>query len=79
MIVVQHLNVMVDHDIAGEHRTQPLLVEGQGRLLARVHANRQTLEVEEDLGDVLLYPLDGGVLVKHSFDCDFGHRTTGHR
>jgi hypothetical protein len=59
--------------------------DGAGTLLAQVHDDRlvvlggddQTLDVEDDLGDVLLDPGDRGELVQHTVDADAGDRRAG--
>ena len=56
-----------------------------GTLLAQVHrdglvvlgGDDEVLEVQDDLGDVLLDPLDGGELVEHTVDLDARDRGTG--
>ena len=60
------------HDVAGG--------DGAGALLAHVHGDRlvlfgahdQALEVQDDVGDVLLHPGNGGELVQHAVDADAG-------
>src|SRR5699024_1716397 len=56
-----------------------------GALLAQVHDDRlvvlagddQGLQVEDNLGDILLDPRDGGELVQHPVDADAGDGGTG--
>jgi hypothetical protein len=56
-----------------------------GALLAQVHhdglvvlaGDDQALDVQDDLGDVLLDPGDRGELVEHAVDADAGHGRTG--
>ena len=60
-------------------------VTGAGALLAQVHhdglvvlaGDDQALDVEDDLGDVLLDPGDRGELVEHAVDADAGDGRTG--
>jgi hypothetical protein len=42
-----------------------------------VQADRDILEVQQDFDDVLLHALDGGVLVQHAVDLDFGDGAPG--
>src|SRR3954468_4461505 len=58
-----------------------------GALLAQVHGDRlvllgrhdQTLEVQDDVGDVFLDTGDGGELVQHTVDANAGNRRAGNR
>ena len=47
--------------------------------IARVHANRDLLEIEQHVDDVFLHALDARVLVQHALNLGFGDRRTGHR
>ena len=79
MVRIHDLDVVIERDVTRVHRAGPLLVEGQDGLVARVHADREPLQVEKDLGHVLLHALDGGVLVEHPVDLHLGDRGPGDR
>ncbi len=70
---------MVTLDVAGADRARALLDEPQLRLVARVHAHRHLLEVQQHVDDVLLHALDRGVLVQHAVDLDLGDRRARQR
>src|SRR5437764_28830 len=73
MAGIQHLDVLVDDDVAGLDFFGPLHLDADGLLLLRVHPEEDFLEVEDDVGDVLGNVGDGGELVLHAFDADAGH------
>ncbi len=62
---------MVAGNIAGRHRARTLLVEAHLGDVAGVHADGHRFEIQQNVDDVLLDTLDGGVLVQHAFDFDF--------
>ena len=78
MIGVDHLDVVVEDDVARMDRARPLLVQRQDGFLPRVHPHLQTLEVQQDLGDVLLHAFDGRVLVEYAIDLHLRNRAAGH-
>jgi broad specificity phosphatase PhoE len=49
------------------------------RLVARIQADRNLLQVQQDVDDVFLHALDARVLVQHALDLGLGDRTAGHR
>src|SRR5712692_3873310 len=71
---VEHLDVLVDHDVAGLHFLGALDLDADGLLLLRVHAQQDFLEVQDDVRHVLGDVGDGGELVLHSLDADGGDR-----
>ena len=75
---VHDLDVVIGLDVAGGHRARALLVQAQLRAVARVHAQRHGLQVEEDVDHVLLHALDAGVLVQHAVDLDLGDGGSRH-
>jgi hypothetical protein len=70
---------VVDLDVARGDRARTLLREPQFDGVARVHLDRDRLEVQQDVDDILLYALDAGVFVEHALDLDLGHGAAGHR
>src|SRR5688572_24089165 len=78
-IRVDDHDVVVDLDVAGRDRARPLLDEPQLDRVARVHLDRDRLQVQQDVDDVLLDALDAGVLVEHALDLHLGHGAAGHR
>jgi len=77
-IRVHDLDVVIGLDVTGGHRTRALLVQAQLRGIARMHAQRHGLEVEEDVDHVLLHALDAGVLVQYPVDLHLGDRRPRH-
>ena len=78
MLRIHDFNVMVKRDVTRRDRARALLAQGQVRALAVVHKNRYTLEVEEDIDDIFLYPFQGGVLMQYAVDRGFRNGTTDH-
>src|SRR5258708_1206645 len=72
-IRIQNLDIVVAGNIAGRHRARTLLVQAPLGDVAGVHADGHRLEVQQNVDDVLLDTLDGGVLVEHAFDFDFSN------
>ena len=70
---------MVGLDVAGADRARAFLRQPQLGLVTRVEAERDELEVEQDVDDVFLHAFDAGVFVEHPVDFDFGDRTARHR
>src|ERR1035438_3028967 len=60
--------------VARGYRTGALLVEPQLGDVARVHANGDQLEIEQNVDDVLLDALDGRVFVQYTLDRHFRDR-----
>src|SRR6185437_4561740 len=75
---IDDLDVVIHANVSRGDRTGALLVQPQVRAGARVHAQCHGLEVQQDVDDVLLHPLDAGVLVQYPIDLDLGDRRTGH-
>ena len=76
---VHHFDVMIDDDVAGIDNTRALLVDRDNRLVPGVHANGESFQVQQNLGDVFLHTFDSGVFVKHALDLHLGDHTSGHR
>src|SRR6267154_298167 len=72
-IRVQNLDIVVAGNIAGRHGARTLLVQAHLGDVAGVHADGHRFEVQQNVDDVLLDTLDGGVLVEHTFDFDFSN------
>src|SRR5690606_37117430 len=75
---VDHLDIVVELNVASCDRTRPLLVQPQLRLIARIETNSNLLEVEQNVDDVLLNAFDARVLVEYPVDLRFGDRTARH-
>src|SRR5208283_5914397 len=71
-IRIQYLDVVITGNIAGSHRSGTLLVQAYLGNVARVHADRHGLEIQQNVDDVFLHALDGRVLVQHALDLDLG-------
>jgi len=48
-------------------------------MISIVQLQHDPLEVEQDIDDILLHTVNGGVFVQNAVDLDFGRRETGHR
>ena len=57
----------------------PCFLQVEHRFLAVVQLQHDALQVEQDVDDILLHAVDGGVLVQHPADLDLGRRKAGHR
>src|SRR5436190_5486567 len=75
---VHDFDIVVRVDVAGRHRARALLRQAQLRAVARVHLEGDLLEVQQDVDDVFLDAFDGGVLMEHAFDFNFGDRRARH-
>ena len=56
----------------------PFLFNARSDSLPGVQTDVEALEVQQDLGDVLLDAFDGGVLVEHAVDVHLRDRAAGH-
>jgi dGTP triphosphohydrolase len=71
--------ISLDQHVAGAHRARALLRQLQLGLFARVHLDRDRLQVQQDVDDVLLDALDARVLVQNAFDLGLHDGSAGHR
>src|ERR671920_643920 len=76
---VVHLDTGRGRDVGGGDLTGSLLAQVHGHRLVRVGADDQALEVQDDLGDVLLDARHGGELVQGALDADAGDSSAGDR
>src|SRR5690606_18271885 len=60
------------HDVAGRDGSRSLLADVHGDRLVLFRAHHETLEVQDDVGDILLHAGNGGELVEHAVDADAG-------
>ena len=74
-----HLDTGRGRDVGGGDVTGALLAQVHGDGLVVLGGDDEVLEVQDDLGDVLLDALDGGELVQHAVDLDARDRGTGDR
>jgi len=73
---VVHLDTGRRRDVGSGDRAGALLAQVHHDRLVVLRGDDQALDVEDDLGDVLLDPADRGELVQHTVDADAGHRGT---
>ena len=73
-VAVDDLDVAGGLDVGGVHLGRPADVEGQRDRVLGEALQVQVLEVEDDLGHVLLDVRDRGELVGHAVDLDRGDR-----
>ncbi len=76
---IDNLHVVVEHDVTGENHAGAAFVQRQRRFLARMHVDRETLQIEEDVGNVLLNTFERRVLVQHVFNFGLYNRAARHR
>ena len=75
---VHDFNIVITGDVAGCHRTGPFLGQRQLPMVARVHADGDIFEIQQNLNHVFLHTLDAGVLVQHTLDLGFDNGRTRH-
>ncbi len=68
MILVDDLDVSSLFDVAGGHFARALLFQGQTLGTFAMHAKRDLLEVQDDVGDILPHALDGRKLVQNGIN-----------
>ena len=71
-------HVVIQLDVASRDGARALLVQTQLGMVARIQANGDQLEVEQDIDDILLHPFDAGVFVQYAVDLCFRYRATRH-
>ena len=75
---VHDLDVVIVSNIAGRDRTRAFLGQRQLGTIARVHAQGDVLQVQQDFDDILLHTFDAGVLVQHTLDLGLYDRCARH-
>ena len=76
---VVHLDARRSGDVGGRDLTGALLAQVGGDGLVVLAGDDQVLDVEDDLGDILLDARDGRELVEHAVDADARHGCAGDR
>ena len=79
LVGVEHLDVRGDLQVAGGGIARPPLVEADGHRLLAVHPEQDVLQVQDEVGDVLLDPGEGGELVEGVVEADLGDGGPGDR
>jgi hypothetical protein len=74
---VVHLDARRRRDVRGGHGARALLAQVHHDRLVVLAGDDELLDVEDQLGDVLLHPRDGGELVQDAVDADARDRRTG--
>jgi hypothetical protein len=74
-----HLDPGRRRDVGRGDRARPLLAQVHDDRLVVLAGDHELLDVEDQLGDVLLHPRDGGELVQDAVDADARDRRTGDR
>src|ERR1700753_3443713 len=67
------------HDVTRGDRTRTLLAQVHGDRLVLLRGHDQTLEVQDDGGDIFFDTGHGGELVQHAIDANAGDRRAGNR
>jgi hypothetical protein len=78
-IRIQDLHIGVRLDIAGRHNALAGGLDMDGLGLLAVELGNDALDIEDDLGHVLLHTRNGGKLMLDTGDLDGGHRGAGQR
>jgi hypothetical protein len=74
-----HLDTGRSGDVGGGDLTGAGLAQVRGDRLVALRGDDELLDVEDDLGDILLHARDGAELVQHAVDADAGDRRAGDR
>src|SRR5581483_5595402 len=69
---IEDLDIGGGLDVAGLDLARALLAQGYALGTFGMHAQRDHLHVEHDVGDVFAHALDGGEFVQHALDRDGG-------
>ena len=78
MLWVADFNVVVRLNIARCHNTGTRCSQSQLCFIFAVHDKRHTLEIQQNLNNVLLHALDSRVLVQNAVNFHFGNCATWH-
>ena len=76
---VVHRDTGGRHDVARGDRARTLLTQVHGDRLVLLGRHDQTLEVQDDGGDIFFDAGHGGELVQHAVDADAGDGRAGNR
>jgi hypothetical protein len=76
VIGIDDFHIMAGDDVASPNHAFTFLVQGQGDFATVVQLEHDTLEVQQDVNNIFLHPVQGRVLVQHAFDTDLGRGTT---
>jgi hypothetical protein len=79
VIGIEHLDVVTDLDVTRGDDALARLRDLEQDFGLAVHLEGDALEVQQNVDDILLHPLDRRVLVDHAADRDFGRRIADHR
>ena len=78
MIRVGDFYIVIERNIARMRRARPAFLEAKHALIAGVHDDGQALEVQQDIGDIFLHALNGGVFMQHAFNFSLDHGRARH-
>ena len=70
---------MIELDITRGNNTRTFLGNGQRGFVLGVHDQANPFEVEQNVDNVFLNTVDGGVFVQHAFDTAVDDRATANR
>ncbi|MNY16694.1 hypothetical protein D3C86_1499760 [compost metagenome] len=76
---VDDLDVVRQLDIGSRDHAFAILAQRHRDFVAVVQLEYHALQVEEQVDDVFLHAIDGGILVDHPSDRDFGRGIADHR
>ena len=75
---VADLNVMVRLDITSSDDARTRRTQRQLRFVFTIHDERNALQIEQNLDDILLNAFDCRIFVQHTIDLDLSDGTTRH-
>jgi hypothetical protein len=76
---INDFDIMRQFDIASTNRAFTFLKKVEVNHITIVQLENDTLEIQKDVYDIFLNTVNGGVLMEHTLNTDFGRRVTGHR
>jgi hypothetical protein len=76
---IDDLDVVGSLDVACGNHALALLAQIEHRFVAVVQLEYDALEVEQQVDNVFLHPVDGRILMQHAADVDFGGCEARHR
>src|SRR5450830_2331 len=79
VVRVDQFDVMRQVDVGGQDRAFAFFFQGQGYRIAVVDFENHTLQVQQQIDDVFLHAIEGGIFVDDAGDRHFGRRVAYHR
>ena len=77
--VIDDLDVMIELNIAGGYQARAFFRNRQGRFVLGVHDDADAFQVQQDIDNVFLHTVDGGVFVRYALDAAIDDRAAAYR